>query len=55
MIYLPELVELQLKELIKSQEFLASYDNPMYYVFKDIPKEGEVRGDWLESEWKTKK
>ena len=55
MIYVPEIVCIQIENKIISQEWLAGWRNPIYYVFKDEPKEGEVKGDWLEKEWKTRK
>lgn len=44
-----------LESWIISQKWLASWNNPLYYVYKGLPKEGEVSGDWLEKEWKIEK
>ena len=42
-------------KVLEFKQFLLESLNPVIKVLQDIPKEGEFKGDWLDSEWKTKK
>lgn len=51
--YMTECFRPQIENKFISEKWLAGWKNPMYYVLKDIPKEGEFCADWAYREWKT--